>query len=285
MPVISDKVSLALIEALHPVAEQASRILGYLTAYPTSLSDSDSELAGRIGLVSDEQVAIVRRSLVETGHAKQVGFSTALVVPTSLLERAAVNLEGIAMYQRVHKDRDAVRLVITEPGEKSALRNELTRRHAIPPSVFQTTDALINLARGAKRQFIVLVPFIDDEGADFLLTLFSLCAETVQRCLICRPLSEAHCGPAFRRRSEAFASLGVSVYEYALPAALPSGRETFHAKVVLADDSAFYVGSSNLMGSALERSLECGVIVHGESARHLNNVLDAVRAVSTQIEY
>lgn len=149
MSVLSNKVSLALIETLYPVAEQASRVLGYLAAYPTSLSDSDSELAGRIGLVSDEQVAIVRRSLVETSLAKQAGFSTALVVPTRLLERAAVNLEGIAMYQRIHKDRDAVRLVITEPGENSALRNEITRRHAIPPSVFQTTDALINLARGA----------------------------------------------------------------------------------------------------------------------------------------
>lgn len=271
--------------ALYPLAEQASRILGYLAAYPTSLSDSDSELAGRIGLVSDEQVAIVRRSLVETSHAKEAGFSTALVVPAHLLERAAVNLEGIAMYQRIHKDRDTVRLVITEPGQNSALRNEITRRHAIPPSVFQTTDALINLARGAKREFIVLVPFIDDEGAEFLLTLFSLCADTVHRCLICRPISEPHCGPAFRRRREAFANLGVRAYEYALPAALPSGRETFHAKIVLADDSSFYVGSSNLMGSALERSLECGVIVDGESARHLYNVLDAVRTVSARVEY
>jgi PLD-like domain len=285
MPVLSNKVSLALIEALYPVAEQASRILGYLAAYPTSLSDSDSELAGRIGLVSDEHVAIVRRSLVETSHAKQARFSTTLVVPAHLLERAAVNLEGIAMYQQIHKDRDAVRLVITEPGENSALRNEITQRHAIPPSVFQTTDALINLARGAKREFIVLVPSIDDEGAEFLLKLFSLCADTVHRCLICRPLSESHCGPAFRRRSEAFAGLGVYAYEYALPAALPSGRETFHAKVVLADDSAFYIGSSNLMGSALERSLECGVIVHGESARHLYSVLDAVRTVSTRAAY
>jgi hypothetical protein len=285
MSVLSNETSLALVEALYPIAEQASRIFAYFAAHPASLSDSDSELAGRIGLVSDEQVAIVRRSLVETGHAKQAGFSTPLVASVGMLERAAVNLEGIAMYQRIHKDRDAIRLVITEPGENSALRTEITRRHAIPPSVFQTTDALINLARGAKREFIVLVPFIDDEGAEFLLRLFSLCVDTVHRCLICRPLSESHCGPAFHRRSKAFASLGVYVYEYALPSALPSGRETFHAKVVLADESAFYVGSSNLMGSALERSLECGVIVHGESARHLYNVIDSVRTVSVLVRY
>jgi phosphatidylserine/phosphatidylglycerophosphate/cardiolipin synthase-like enzyme len=176
-----------------------------------------------------------------------------------------------------------VRLVITEPGEKSALRNEIGRRHAIPPLVFQTGDAFINLARSAKEELTILVPFIDDQGAEFLLTLFELCADDVRRCLICRPLTEPHCGLAFNKRRAAFSHLKVSVYEYALPSLLPSGRETFHAKVVLADDVAYYVGSSNLMGSALERSLECGVIVHGESARQLHNLLDAVRAVARPV--
>ena len=62
----------------------------------------------------------------------------------------------------------------------------------------------------------------------------------------CRPLSEPECGEAFRRRAPDFKRLALSVYEYALPSLLPSGRETFHAKVVLADASAFYVGSSGV---------------------------------------
>jgi phosphatidylserine/phosphatidylglycerophosphate/cardiolipin synthase-like enzyme len=274
----------ALIRALHPIAEQAARILAFLGAYPTSLSNSDTELAARITLVSAEHVAIVRWALIENNLANQSGFSANLVASAVSLERLAANFEGIAAYLGMHKDRDSVRLVITEPGEKSALRTEIDRRHRIPPSVFQTSDAFINLARSAKRELIILAPFIDDQGAEFLLTLFSLCVEEVHRYLICRPLTEAHCGPALRRRSEAFSELKVSVYEYALPSSLPSGRETFHAKVVLADDAAFYVGSSNLMGSALERSLECGVIVSGESARHLYNVLDALRAVSRSVQ-
>jgi phosphatidylserine/phosphatidylglycerophosphate/cardiolipin synthase-like enzyme len=61
---------------------------------------------------------------------------------------------------------------------------------------------------------------------------------------------------------------------------LPSGRETFHAKVVLADASSFYVGSSNFMGSALDRSFECGVIVRGETARQLRYVLAALQSVA-----
>jgi phosphatidylserine/phosphatidylglycerophosphate/cardiolipin synthase-like enzyme len=173
-----------------------------------------------------------------------------------------------------------VRLVITEPGQQSALRSEIARRHAISPLLYQTTDTFINLARGARREFIVLVPFMDDQGVEFLLNLFSLCGEGVRLILICRPLSEPHCGRAFHRQAAAFSRLGVSVFEYALPSSLPSGRETFHAKVILADDTAYYVGSSNFMGSALERSLECGVFVRGESARQLYNVLEALRAVA-----
>lgn len=124
---------------------------------------------------------------------------------------------------------------------------------------------------------------MDDQGADFLLDLFSLCEKGVRLILICRPLSEPQCGRAFYRQAAAFSRLGVLVYEYALPSSLPSGRETFHAKVILVDDTAYYVGSSNFMGSALERSLECGVFVRGESARQLHSVLEALLAVARRV--
>jgi len=74
------------------------------------------------------------------------------------------------------------------------------------------------------------------------------------------------------------------VYEYALLSALPSRRETFHAKVILVDDCAYYAGSSNFMGSALDRSLECGVIVHGRSAHELCGVVEALIAVASRID-
>jgi phosphatidylserine/phosphatidylglycerophosphate/cardiolipin synthase-like enzyme len=106
------------------------------------------------------------------------------------------------------------------------------------------------------------------------------CKPGVQKQLICRPLIEPQCGDAFRKRKEDFRRLGVIVYEYALQSALPSGRETFHAKVVLVDDTAFYAGSSNFMASALDRSLECGVIVRGQTAKELHNIVDALKSVA-----
>lgn len=278
-----ESVSEPLIRALYPIAAQASRILAFLAMNPRSFANADADLASLVRFVSAEQVAIVRRTLMENGHAVLREFTSELCVSGTLLKQWSFNLEGVATYLGLHHDRDDVRLVITEPGQKSALRDELARRNAISPLVYQTTDAFINLARGAQRELVVLVPFMDDQGVEFLVNLFSLCGEGVHLVLICRPLSEPQCGLAFYKQADTFARLKVSVYEYALPSALPSGRETFHAKVILADDTSYYVGSSNLMGSALERSLECGVFIRGESARQLHSVLDALRAVARPV--
>ncbi|MGN8546460.1 phospholipase D-like domain-containing protein [Bradyrhizobium sp. 13971] len=177
---------------------------------------------------------------------------------------------------------DAVRVVITEPGNSSALRREINRR-GLPPRLFQTRDAFLNLAHGAEHVLTVLAPFLDDAGCEFLIDLYSACRPSAAKELICRPLNEPHCGDAFRKREQEFKRLAVAVYEYALPSPLPSGRETFHAKVVLVDQAAYYVGSSNFMASALDRSLECGVIVHGESARELRSVVEALKIVAVRV--
>src|SRR5258708_4949241 len=170
-----ERASEPLVRALYPIAEQARRILAFLASNPNAFANSDAVLASHVRLVSAEQVAVVRRTLIDNGHADHQAFASVLRVSGSLLERWASNLEGVATYLGLHQDRDDVRLVITEPGQQSALRSEIARRHAISPLLYQTTDTFINLARGAKREFIVLVPFMDDQGVEFLLNLFSLC--------------------------------------------------------------------------------------------------------------
>ena len=277
---IDDGQKVELVAKLSPLAEQASRILSYFAKFQGSIVNSDIELSARIKLVSAQHIAIVKRVLLEHGIARKVGETIQIVSGEDELRGLSQNFAGIATYLKVHKDRDSVRLVITEPGTKSALRQEIDRRHALPPFLFQTGDAFINLARTATRELTVLTPFVDDYGAEFLVTIFSLCAVQVRRNLICRPLTEEHCGPALYRRKADLLRLSVSLFEYALPSQVLSGRETFHAKVILADDCDYYVGSSNLMGSALERSLECGVMIRGETARDLYELLAVLKAIS-----
>jgi phosphatidylserine/phosphatidylglycerophosphate/cardiolipin synthase-like enzyme len=282
MPVLrNDQIASELLVDLHSLAGQAARILQYLSQTPTSVSGSDAELAGRVGGVSAQQVALVKRSLLRTGVAVENGFALRIVAHPGQLARFAANLDGVSIYLRSHKDADAVRVVITEPGNNSALRREINRR-GLPPRLFQTRDAFLNLAHGTERVLTVLAPFLDDSGCEFLIDLYSVCRPGAAKELICRPLNEPHCGDAFRRREKEFKRLAVAVYEYALPSALPSGRETFHAKVVLVDQAAYYVGSSNFMASALDRSLECGVIVHGASARELRSVIEALKTVAVR---
>jgi phosphatidylserine/phosphatidylglycerophosphate/cardiolipin synthase-like enzyme len=259
-------------------------LLGILPSSPKGIARSDRDLASRVAGVSAEHVAVVRRSLLAAGLADQANFETRWISSAEALKSLAENLLGVASYLRVHRDRDSVQLVLTEPGQKSALRRAIDDTHALPPVVFQTSDAFFSLARLATEELTVLSPFLDQQGADFLVELFALCTEGVRRSLICRPLNEPECGDAFRRRAGDFRRMGVSVYEYALPSLLPSGRETFHAKVVLADASSFYVGSSNFMASALDRSFECGVIVRGEAARQLRYVLAALQSVARSIQ-
>ncbi|MDI3561127.1 phospholipase D-like domain-containing protein [Bradyrhizobium sp. Arg816] len=280
---LSDRRFDTLVGELYPLATQAARIIGHFADSAEAIGRSDRDLASRLGGVSAEHVAIVRRSLIENGLAARSSFATRLVSDSSVLFALAERFKGVAAYLRVHRDQDVVRLVLTEPGLKSALRRAIDGAQALPPIVFQTTDAFFNLARGAKQELVILSPFLDAQGADLLVELFSLCRPEVRRVLISRPLAEAHCGDAFRPRAADFRRLNVSVVEYALPSSLPSGRETFHAKVVLADDSEFYVGSSNFMGSALERSFECGVFVRGETAKRMRSVLLAVRAVGVPV--
>jgi hypothetical protein len=280
---VNDRRFDALVGELYPLATQAARIVAYLADIPAAIDSSDRDLSSRLGDVSAEHVAIVRRSLIENGLAARSSFASRLVAPASVLTALADCLRGVAAYLRVHKDRDAVRLVLTEPGLKSALRRAIDDAQALPPVVFQTSDAFFNLARGAKQELVILSPFMDPQGAELMVELFSLCSPEVRRVLISRPLAEPQCGNAFKPRAADFRRLNVSVIEYALPSSLPSGRETFHAKVVLADDSEFYVGSSNFMGSALERSFECGVFVRGETAKQMRSVLLAVQSVGKPI--
>ncbi|MET4492047.1 phospholipase D-like domain-containing protein [Bradyrhizobium sp. LA7.1] len=280
---VNDRLFDALVGELYPLATQAARIVAYLADTPVGMDSSDRELSSRLGDVSAEHVAIVRRSLIENGLAVRSSFASRLVASASVLAALADNLRGIAAYLRVHKDRDAVRLVLTEPGLKSALRRAIDDAQALPPVVFQTSDAFFNLARGAKQELVILSPFMDPQGAELMVELFSLCRPEVRRVLISRPLAEPQCGNAFNPRAADFRRLNVSVIEYALPSSLPSGRETFHAKVVLANDSEYYVGSSNFMGSALERSFECGVFVRGETAKQMRSVLLAIQSVGKPI--
>jgi hypothetical protein len=129
-----DETAVGLLADLHPLAEQAARILSYLSNVPEAMSSSDQELAARIGHVSAQHVSLVIRALVDAGLAARKGFSAQLVTTPESLTRFAQNLQGVSIYLRSHKDADAVRLVLTEPGDERKFHDVWNLIFLIRPS-------------------------------------------------------------------------------------------------------------------------------------------------------
>jgi phosphatidylserine/phosphatidylglycerophosphate/cardiolipin synthase-like enzyme len=59
-----------------------------------------------------------------------------------------------------------------------------------------------------------------------------------------------------------------------------SANETFHAKIVLADGVAAYVGSANLLRRSKGINLECGMLVEGPAVGAVKLVVDAVIGIA-----
>ena len=80
-------------------------------------------------------------------------------------------------------------------------------------------------------------------------------------------------------------ALHVSVRDYHLPH--DTGRllpiETFHSKIVVADDTLAYVGSANLLYSSEGLSLEAGMLVEGGAASQVARLIDAVLCVARSL--
>lgn len=172
------------------------------------------------------------------------------------------------------------RFVVTLPPEPSklavALKKDIASKFS---SLTDTTDAFRHLAYTAKARFVIMVPYIDIVGAEWALELFDLTSAS-ERVLVLRDASQlAQCGSPGRRLTEI-----VTVHDYA-PEGRPAGDsdETFHAKIVLADGVAAYVGSANLLRRSKGVNLECGMLVEGAAVRSIKVVVDAVISTFSEV--
>jgi hypothetical protein len=120
-----------------------------------------------------------------------------------------------------------------------------------------------------------MTPFIDTSGANWATELFSS-TDARERILILRDrLDLGACGGA-GERLRASAS---DIREYSFKRQQESGGivvETFHAKIVLADGVAAYVGSANFLYRSRETNLECGFLLEGDAVAPVAILVDAV---------
>lgn len=272
-------------QALAPCAEVGGPIC---RAAAGNAYDSATELRSvctRAGL-SQAKAAEVERLLIvgaSVGLFERMSPLSWRIRNHNLAVELAPLLTGVQLYKSdVHRDDNVVDVVLSKPPEPSLVAVQLENMLRGSWGLLDTRELLPSIAELAQSSFTVMSPFMDEVGAAIVVNLF-------ERTLAPKKYLVLRAGPDGRPPSglasirQELDSLGVQVLNFRIDKADSPGKETFHAKVVLADVTAAYVGSSNMHKWSFEYSLELGLYVRGKAASRIADVLDAVRAVSARM--
>lgn len=166
--------------------------------------------------------------------------------------------------------RATARLVVTMPPAPSRLADALAADIASDyVTLTPTTDAFSHLASLARQRLTVMISYVDRIGADWAAELFET-TEAIERVLVIRDASQlVGCAEAGRRLKRA----ATRIIDYG---GGDLSQETFHAKIVLADGVAAYVGSANLLKRSKAANLECGMLIEGPAVHAVKVLVDAV---------
>ena len=200
-------------------------------------------------------------------------------------KRLAFALNAVDYFAKhVHKDATEVQVVLTRPPRPSTLEQRLSALGWRTADLEPTDQAFKRMVASAQRRVVVMTPFLDLTGAAWLRELLGSVQAGVERAVVLRSLedvSRKDYPVGFDAIAPWLLERQVRVFNYSLPRANASGRETFHAKVVLCDRTTAYLGSSNLTAASLEHSMEMGVVLRGRAAADVSEVVDAVIASSS----
>lgn len=173
------------------------------------------------------------------------------------------------------------RFVVTLPPAPSRVAQELERLAGQSFTTHtDTKDAFLHLARRAKQRLVIMTPYLDATGASWAAELFEGTAAT-NKTLILRGTAQLD---AFAAAKARLTQAGALVVSYAVSGIRSDGQpyeETFHAKVVLADGVAAYVGSANFLYRSREMNLECGFLLEGDAVTPVSVMVDALLKVVT----
>jgi hypothetical protein len=253
------------------------------------------------GTWSVEKICQASASGTEPGHASQIlaglagtGLCAAATADDSWLceyapaelQRLAQVLSGADHFRRMRLNPEAIELAVTMPLLPSYLDKELAATLGRPGGFLTTSVAFTRLAQAASRRLVVMTPFIDAGGFRWLRRLFEATPADCQKIVVLRD-TDKYMVELGVQHADWLRKLQVSVRDYHLPHGVDAGRalpiETFHAKLVVADDILAYVGSANLLNSSEGLSLETGLLVEGSAAVQVARLVDAVLRVARSL--
>lgn len=218
------------------------------------------------------------------GLVEQISELTWRVTQAQVLAELAPLFQAVHIYRtKIHQDADTVEVVLTKPPNPSQLVKTLEGMLLGTWGLLDTREVLPSIAENATERFVVMTPFLDQVGGEILLALFKHVSPSVRKQLILRATADGLLPPGYLANVGQLSGLGVETYNFRLEKTEATGMETFHAKVVLADDTKAYVGSSNMNKWSFQYSLELGLLVSGKAASRIGQVVNAVMKVSTRL--
>jgi hypothetical protein len=250
------------------------------------------------GTWSVEQICRASASGTDPGHATQVlaglagtGLCAAAAADDSWLceytpaelQRLAQVLSGADHFRRMRLNPAAIELAVTMPLIPSHLEKELAATLGRPGGFLTTSAAFARLAQAASRRLVVMTPFIDAGGFRWLRRVLEATPADCQKIVVLRN-TDQYAVELGVQHADWLRAMQVSVRDYHLSHSAGTGRalpiETFHAKLIVADDTLAYVGSANLLNSSEGLSLETGLLVEGAAALQVARLIDAVLRIA-----
>ncbi|MER9762628.1 phospholipase D-like domain-containing protein [Mesorhizobium sp. M0138] len=200
--------------------------------------------------------------------------------PLACTPELASTLHGADAGRRMAIRETLPTLAATLPAEPSALGRLLPTaglRHVL---VNRTDDAFLDIAASAQLSITVMAPYLNEEGTKWAVSVLRA-SPAERKILVIReyPKVKVHIDMV----SDDLRAGRVEIFDYHL-ASNRGWYETFHAKVVLADDTTAYIGSANFL-KYWRHSVEIGVVVKGDVARTLHFVVAAILQIAAPIAY
>lgn len=241
------------------------------------------DLTASVGLSVSEEHGTEEVLNVLTGHNLLSRSGARWLVnqgTPELVSELAKVFNGIDHYiGQVHKDATEATVVLTRPTHSILLEAALAETGWRTFSTEHTGPAFADLFQRAVNRVVVMTPFLDERGADWLREILAPLNQAIHIVLVLRSLeapSRWDYPGGYSLLREWLAARQVQVFNYSIPCGNGAARETFHAKVLLVDSSYAYVGSANITAASRESSMEMGVIVKGHAALEIAHVVDAV---------
>jgi hypothetical protein len=276
-----------VIIALSPWPEIAAPVLACLSKSAVPRIFDEGMLCLAASLPGTQTIALegLLGAMESVGLVRAIaGFRWERIAEESMLFRLAPLLAAVSYYRHsAHRDRTTAEVVMTRPGEPSALEGALAECGYATGLMEITPEAFGDLATSATKHFTVMTPFLDVHGGRWLAELLKRTKANVKRTVILRHTANPahHAYPVgIEALRSSLGNVPIEVLDYLIqkPA---GGYETFHAKVILTDDSYAYVGSANMNRASLEYSMELGVLLRGDAARRISQIVDAIKKVAS----